>query len=92
VVEGESTVQVFLEEYGITCRPRDLSDGNPRYLCLLAILCHDALPRFMRIEEPELGLHPDIMRTVAALLREGSTRCRLLDTTHSDVLVDALTE
>ncbi len=91
IVEG-GTVQVFLEENGITVPATRLSDGTLRYLCLLAILCHDAPPPFVCIEEPELGLHPDIMPTLAALLREASTRCQLLVTTHSDVLVDALTE
>ena len=91
IVQG-GTVQVFLEENGITVPATRLSDGTLRYLCLLAILCHDAPPPFVCIEEPELGLHPDIMPTLAALLREASTRCQLLVTTHSDVLVDALTE
>ena len=44
------------------------------------------------IEEPELGLHPDILPPLAKLLLEASERCQLIVTTHSDVLVDALTE
>ena len=91
IVEG-GTVQVFLEENGITVPAVRLSDGTLRYLCLLTILCHDDPPPLVCIEEPELGLHPDIMPTLAALLREASTRCQLIVTTHSDVLVDALTE
>ena len=91
IVEG-GTVQVMLEERGITVPATRLSDGTLRYLCLLAILCHDNPPPLVCIEEPELGLHPDIMPTLAALLREASTRCQLIVTTHSDVLVDALTE
>ena len=91
IVEG-GTVQVMLEEKGITVPATRLSDGTLRYLCLLAILCHDKPPPLVCIEEPELGLHPDIMPTLATLLREASTRCQLIVTTHSDVLVDALTE
>ena len=90
IVEG-GTVQVFLEENGITVPAARLSDGTLRYLCLLAILCHDRPPPLVCIEEPELGLHPDMMPTLADLLREASTRCQLIVTTHSDVLVDALT-
>ena len=44
------------------------------------------------IEEPELGLHPDILPTVAELLIEASHRMQLIVTTQSDILVDALTE
>ena len=91
IVEG-GTVQVFLEENGITVSASRLSDGTLRYLCLLAILCHDDPPPLVCIEEPELGLHPDMMPTLAELLRGASERCQLIVTTHSDVLVDALTE
>lgn len=91
LVQG-GTVQVFLEESDITVPAARLSDGTLRYLCLLAILCDDDPPPLVCIEEPELGLHPDIMPTLAGLLREASTRCQLIVTTHSDVIVDALTE
>ncbi|MYH31915.1 MAG: AAA family ATPase [Acidobacteria bacterium] len=91
IVEG-GTVQVFLEENGITVPAVRLSDGTLRYLCLLAILCHDDPPPLVCIEEPELGLHPDMMPTLADLLREASARCQLIVTTHSDVLVDELAE
>ena len=37
-------------------------------------------------------MHPDIIPEVAKLLVEASKRCQLFVTTHSDILVDALTE
>lgn len=61
-------------------------------MCLLAVLCHPTPPPLVCIEEPELGLHPDILPTLSDLLREASGRCQLVVTTHSDVLVDALTD
>ena len=39
-----------------------------------------------------MGLHPDLISGVADLLVEASSRCQLIVTTHSDILVDALTE
>lgn len=90
-VEG-GTVQVFLQESGSTIPATRLSDGTLRYLCLLAILCDPTPPPLVCIEEPELGLHPDIVPTLARLLKEASTRTQLIVTTHSDILVDALTE
>jgi len=63
-----------------------------RYLCLLAILCHPTPPPLVCIEEPELGLHPDILPKVAELLIDASHRMQLIVTTQSDILVDALTE
>ena len=91
IIEG-GTVQVFFQEGDISVPATRLSDGTLRYLSLLAILCHPQPPPLICIEEPELGLHPDILPTLADLLREASERCQLVVTTHSDVLVDALTD
>lgn len=91
IIEG-GTVQVFFQEGDISVPATRLSDGTLRYLSLLAILCHPQPPPLVCIEEPALGLHPDILPTVAELLREASERCQLVVTTHSDVLVDALTD
>ena len=86
------TVQVTVQEGNIVVPAIRLSDGTLRYLCLLAILCHPTPPPLVCLEEPELGLHPDILPGLADLLREASGRCQLIVTTHSDTLVDALTD
>ena len=88
------TIQIFLHEkqlYQPIAATR-LSDGTLRYLCLLVILCHPTPPPLICIEEPELGLHPDILPHVAKLLMEASKRTQLIVTTHSDIIVDELTE
>ena len=85
------SVQVFLKEGNLPIPAVRLSDGTLRYLCLLAILCNPNLPELICLEEPELGLHPDVLPGLADLLREASERCQLIVTTHSDTLVDALT-
>ena len=90
-IEG-GTVQVFLREGDITVPAVRLSDGTLRYLCLLAVLCQPKPPQLICIEEPELGLHPDILPGLARLLREASEHCQLIVTTHSDVIVDSLTD
>lgn len=90
-IEG-GTVQVFFTEEDFVIPATRLSDGTLRYLCLLAILCDPDPPPLICIEEPELGLHPDILPKVADLLRDASTRTQLIVTTHSDILVDAMTE
>jgi predicted ATPase len=88
---NEGGVQLFLEEEGGRQIPATrLSDGTLRYLCLLAILLHPDPPPLVAIEEPELGLHPDVLPHVAQLLIESSQRTQLLVTTHSQMLVDAL--
>ena len=87
------TVALFLEEAGNRSIPATrLSDGTLRYLCLLAILLHPEPPPLICIEEPELGLHPDLLPTLSDLMREASERTQLIVTTHSDILVDTLTD
>ena len=87
------SVSLFLEESGGRQIPASrLSDGTLRYLCLLAILLHPAPPPLVAIEEPELGLHPDVFAKVAELLVDASQRTQLVVTTHSRMLVDALSD
>jgi predicted ATPase len=89
-VEG-GTVQVFCTEGEFTVPATRLSDGTLRYLCLLSILCDPEPPPLVCLEEPELGLHPDVLPHVADLLLDASQRTQLIVTTHSESIVDALT-
>ena len=87
------TIQLFLHYSGLRSPvpATRLSDGTVRYLCLLAVLCHPDPPPLVCLEEPELGLHPDLLVRLAELLVGASHRMQLIVTTHSDVLVDGLT-
>jgi len=89
-----NSIQMFFHE-GPLRHPisaTNMSDGSLRYLCLLAVLCHPDPPPVICIEEPEVGLHPDIIAEIADLLIEASERSQIIVTTHSDALVDALTD
>jgi len=82
----------ILEEGGFSIPAYRLSDGTLRWLALLAILLNPTPAPVTCIEEPELGLHPDMLPTLADLLVDASTRTQLIVTTHSDSLLDAFTE
>ena len=85
------SLQLYLEEEGGFETPAHrLSDGTLRYLALLGVLLKKKLPSLIAIEEPELGLHPDVIPAVAKLLKEASERTQLVVTTHSRMLVDGL--
>ena len=86
------SVEVYFAEGDLAVPASRLSDGSLRYLCLLALLLDPDPPMLIGIEEPELGLHPDLIPKIADLLVDASSRCQLVVTTHSDVLVDALSE
>ena len=86
-------VQLFLvEKSGVEIPATRLSDGTLRYLTLLTILLDPEPPPLVAIEEPELGLHPDLMPHLAKLMRKAARSMQLVVTTHSRVLVDALGE
>ena len=91
---GGGVIQIFFEERGLRYNvpATRLSDGSLRYLCLLAVLCHPNPAPIICIEEPEIGLHPDVIPEVADLLVKASLRSQIFVTTHSDILVDALTD
>jgi CubicO group peptidase (beta-lactamase class C family) len=93
IVQG-GTIQLFLREKGLEelVPATRLSDGTLRYLALLAVLLHPTPPPLVCIEEPELGLHPDLIDDLARLLVDASGRCQLVVTTHSDHLVNALSD
>jgi len=86
------TVQIFIREENLTqpIPATRLSDGTLRYLFLMALFLDPTPPPLICIEEPEIGLHPDILPTIAEMLIEASQRTQLIVTTHSDALVSAL--
>ena len=88
------TVQIFIREKELIqpIPATRLSDGTLRYLFLMALLLDPTPPPLICIEEPELGLHPDILPTIAEMLIEASQRTQLIVTTHSDSLVSALSQ
>ena len=89
--EGGS-VQVFFTEGNLAIPATRLSDGSIKYLCLLAILLNPRPPSLVCIEEPETGMHPDLLPKIADLMVKASGKCQLIVTTHSDILVDALSD
>jgi predicted ATPase len=92
-IEG-GKVQTRLEEKYLraTVPLIRMSDGTLRWLTLLSILLNPDPPSLVCIEEPELGLHPDMIPELGKLLIEASTRMQLIITTHSDRLIEELTD
>jgi predicted ATPase len=92
-IEG-GRIQTVLEEKHLnaTIPLIRMSDGTLRWLTLLTILLNPDPPPLVCIEEPELGLHPDMIHELGKLLIDASTRMQLIITTHSDRLVEEFTD
>ncbi|NUO01444.1 MAG: AAA family ATPase [Saprospiraceae bacterium] len=66
------------------------SDGMLRYVALVALLAQppQSLPAVMFIDEPELGLHPAAIESIAGMIKTASRHCQLFISTQSPALVD----
>ncbi|MBE7500820.1 MAG: AAA family ATPase [Verrucomicrobiales bacterium] len=69
-------------------QPYQFSDGTIRFICLATALLQPSPPSTVVIDEPELGLHPVALATLAALLHERAGRTQLLVSTQSPALLD----
>ncbi len=74
------------ERFGV----HQLSDGTLRAIALVTALAQPTarLPRFISIDEPELGLHPAAIRIIAELARSVSSHTQVLFATQSTAFLD----
>ncbi|MCY3762563.1 MAG: AAA family ATPase, partial [Gemmatimonadetes bacterium] len=73
--------------------PQQVSDGTLKVFAYLLLLEDPAPPPFLCIEEPENGLYPKLLETLANEFREhatGSKGSQVFVTTHQPYFVDAL--
>ena len=91
---GAGIAQAFLRENGLSesRSAMRMSDGTLKFLCLLAALFNPTPPPLICIEEPEIGMHPDALKLIAEALVEASESVQLIVTTHSEALIDALSD
>ncbi|QYK48843.1 MAG: AAA family ATPase [Phycisphaeraceae bacterium] len=68
------------------------SDGTLRLMALVTLLLQplEHRPKFMVIDEPELGLHPLALHVLSGLLRGATEKCQVLMATQSMPLVQDL--
>lgn len=70
----------------------ELSDGTLRYLVHVAALLSARPAELCVLDEPETGLHPDLVGPLARLLVRASERGQVLVVTHSRALAEHLEE
>jgi predicted ATPase len=64
-----------------------LSDGTLRYLLLMTILCNPDRGFFVGIDEPENGLHPDMIKSICDIIKE-TEDSQIIIATHSPLLLN----
>ena len=68
----------------------ELSEGTLRFLWLATLLQSQNLTTITLIDEPEVSLHPDLLRHLVYLMREAAKHTQLIVATHSDRLIGFL--
>jgi predicted ATPase len=70
--------------------PYLLSDGSLRFMALATLLLQPAesLPKVIILDEPELGLHPAAISSLAGMIRTASVNSQVVLATQSPRLVD----
>ena len=86
---GRAIVQIMETSLQEAIPANRLSDGTLRYLCLMAILLNPNPVPLICLDEPELGIHPDLLTGLAKMLEEASERTQIIVNTHSPLLLDA---
>ncbi|MGY5805688.1 AAA family ATPase [Rhizobium sp. LEGMi12c] len=73
-------------------QPRELSDGQIRFLGLAAALMSYRLPPLIALNEPEASLHPDMLPPLADMIAQAAKNSQIWIVTHSEVLAQAVRE
>ncbi len=73
-------------------QPRELSDGQIRFLALAAALLSYRRPKFIALNEPEASLHPDMIPALAQMIAQASADSQIWVVTHSQELTDAIAQ
>jgi predicted ATPase len=65
----------------------ELSEGTLRFLWLATLLLSKSLSTITLLDEPEVSLHPELLRHLVYLMREAAKHTQLIVATHSDRLI-----
>ena len=84
---GQVTMAWYQDELSGPLYPSELSEGTLRFLWLATVLLSPQPPPITLIDEPEISLHPELLKLLAGLLPDAATRGQLFVATHSSDLV-----
>ena len=65
-----------------------ISEGTLRFLLLESIFYNSQRGRLVAVDEPERGLHPDMIRSVAEMMKLAAQQSQLIVATHSPHLLN----
>ena len=83
-------IELMLEEDNLnkSIHVTNISDGTLRFLCLLSILYNVKRGSLICIDEPEVGLHPDMILIISNSITHAANETQLFIATHSEILLN----
>jgi predicted ATPase len=88
--DGEFEVQLAVPRVSRLLRAAELSDGQLRFLCLLAALSSPRPPALLVLNEPETSLHPDVLPVLGECIAAAAAHSQIVVTTHARSLATAI--
>jgi len=84
-------IELMLEEKKLnrSIHAINISDGTLHFLCLLSIFYNPNRGQLVCIDEPETGLHPDMMLQITNAIQEFSEETQFIIATHSENILNA---
>lgn len=79
-------IELMLEEAALnrSIHVTHISDGTLRYLCLLSIIFNSQHGVVICIDEPEVGLHPDMINELMEAIKSRMTDTQFIISTHNE--------
>ena len=86
-----TNIELVLEEKKLNkvIHVSNISDGTLHFLCLLSIFYNPNRGQLVCIDEPETGLHPDMMLQITNAIQEFSEETQFIIATHSENILNA---
>lgn len=85
--------ELKMRENGFVLNSKQMSDGLLRLIAVASFLYTDDTPTLLSFEEPENGVHPQLLRELVQVFRDLTNlkpprRCQVVFTTHSPYVLD----
>jgi len=84
---GQVTLAWYQRDLAGPLYPGELSEGTLRFLWLATVLLSPQPTPITLIDEPEVSLHPELIKLLVGLLQDAATRGQFIVATHSSDLV-----
>lgn len=88
LIGGNIELMLSEDDLNSAIHVSNISDGTLRYLCLLAILYNPQGGKFICIDEPEVGMHPDMIFNITEAIKAASEHSTVVVSTHSENLLN----